>query len=288
MTAADDTVRHAARDQVRGPLLEAVVADLAGETDSLKDMLARLVAADWTAPTPAAGWTIRDQVTHLAFFDDATVLALTDPAGFVAQRSELLALGERFPDAIADRYRTLSGGQCLAWFVRSRAAVLDAYRGADPGVRLPWYGPDMGAASSATGRLMETWAHGQDVADAIGGVRAPTRRLRQIAELGVRTAAFSFELRRLAAPTTPVRVELDAPDGDRWTWGPDQATDLVRGSALDFCLVVTQRRHAADTALQITGPVATKWMSIAQAFAGAASNGRPPGLFPTRPVGDRP
>jgi uncharacterized protein (TIGR03084 family) len=266
-------------------VLETVVADLAGESYELIDTLSRLDSADWSAQTPAQGWTIRDQITHLAFFDDATRLALGDPAAFVEQRAGLLALGDGFPDVVAERFRGLAGEHCLAWFVRARTALLDEYRDADPAVRLPWYGPDMGVASSATGPLMETWAHGQDVVDTIGEVRAPGRRLRHIADLGVRTFAFSFRLRRRAVPETPVRVELDGPGGERWTWGPPESEDRVSGAALDFCLIVTQRRNLADTGLQVTGPVATEWISIAQAFAGVPSDGRPAGMFKKLTVG---
>jgi uncharacterized protein (TIGR03084 family) len=275
-------------DTAKAAVLQTVVADLAAETDSLVTILARLATADWDTPTPAEGWTIRDQVTHLAFFDDATLLAVNDPAAFAAQRAELLALGAGFPDVVAARYRHLAGEQCLAWLSRSRAALLAAYRGVDPDTRLPWYGPDMGPASSATGRLMETWAHAQDVADTTGERREPTKRLRHVADLGVRTFAFCFRLRGRPVPAVPVRVELDAPGGEHWTWGAATAEDRVTGTALDFCLVVTQRRNLADTGLQVTGPAAAEWMTIAQAFAGAPTDGRPPGLFAPQPTGGRP
>jgi len=150
----------------------------------------------------------------------------------------------------------------------------------DPRDRAPWYGPDMSIASMATARLMETWAHGQDVADALGVTREPTKRLRHVAHLGVRTMGFSYLLRDRPVPTEPVRVELEAPDG-LWSWGPDETVNRVTGPALDFCLLVTQRRNLADTRLRVTGPVATEWMSIAQAFAGAAGKGRPAGRFRT-------
>jgi uncharacterized protein (TIGR03084 family) len=142
--------------------------------------------------------------------------------------------------------------------------------------RLPWFGPDMSAMSFATARLMETWAHGQDVADALGVRRVPTARLRHVAEIGIRTRGFVYASRGMAAPDTPVRVDLGTPDGDDvWSWGPAEAPDAVLGSALDFCLVVTQRMHPADTDLTITGPAATAWMGIAQAFAGAPTEQRP-------------
>jgi uncharacterized protein (TIGR03084 family) len=275
-------------DTTKAAVLQTVVADLAGETDSLVTILARLGTADWSAPTPAEGWTIRDQVTHLAFFDDATLLAMNDPSAFAGQRAELLALGAGFPDAVAARYRHLAGEQCLAWFSRSRAALLAAYRGVDPNTRLPWYGPDMGPASSATGRLMETWAHGQDVADTTGERREPAKRLRHVADLGVRTFAFCFRLRGRPVPAVPIRVELDAPGGELWTWGAAAAEDRVTGTALDFCLVVTQRRNVADTSLRVTGSAAAEWIMIAQAFAGAPTDGRPAGLFAAQPAGGRP
>ena len=256
-----------------------VAADLAVETTALAGVLSRLPAAAWEKDTPAGGWTIRDQVTHLAFFDDATRLAVVDPAAFAAQRAELLAFGDRFPDVVAAMYRHLSGHDCLDWFLRSRNAMLAACWAADPAARLPWYGPDMGLASSLTGRLMETWAHGQDILDCLGERREPTARLRHIADLGVRTFAFSFRQRGLAVPGEPVRVELTGPGGQRWAWGPDDAANRVEGGALDFCLVVTQRRNVADTRLRVTGALAAGWMAIAQAFAGRPTDPRPPGSF---------
>jgi uncharacterized protein (TIGR03084 family) len=284
-------------------VLRQVTADLAEETTALAGVLSGLPAATWEKDTPAEGWTIRDQVTHLAFFDDATLLAITEPAAFDTQRAELLAFGDRFPDVIAAQFRHLPGRDCLDWFLRSRETLLAAYQAADPRLRLPWYGPDMGLVSSVTGRLMETWTHGQDILDALGEQREPTARLRHIADLGVRTFAFCFRLRGRPVPNTPLRVELSGPvdsdnpadpsrpgDSDtlgrqRWSWGPDGAANRVEGDAEEFCLVVTQRRNVADTALTVTGPVAAEWMAIAQAFAGAATDTRPPGSFPRKPNG---
>jgi uncharacterized protein (TIGR03084 family) len=133
----------------------------------------------------------------------------------------------------------------------------------------------MSAASSVTARLMETWAHGQDVADTLGVVRRPTLRLRHVAHLGVRTLGWSFRLRGLPVPDVPVRVELTGPDGAPWTWGPDDAADRVTGPAEDFCLLVVQRRHRSETALTASGPVADAWLDLAQAYAGAPGPGRP-------------
>ena len=168
------------------------------------------------------------------------------------------------------------GAQLLDWFEVARADLLNTFRNLDPRARLPWFGPPMSAASSLTARIMETWAHTQDIADALGVTREPTSRLRHVAHIGVGARAFSYAVHGQALPGTPVLVELEGPDGTPWTWGPPGATDRVSGPALDFCLLVTQRRHRDDLALVIEGPAATEWMSIAQAFAGAAGTGRKP------------
>ena len=253
--------------------IAGLTADLAEETEALRALLVDLDDPAWERPTPARGWAIRDQVSHLAYFDDAAVRAATGPDGFQAEVREQLATGFT-PDTVAARYRDLSPERLLSWFDAARSRLLRTFAQLDPGHRVPWYGPAMSAASSVTARLMETWAHGQDVADALGVVRPVTDRLRHVAHLGVRALPFSYALRGRAAPTTPVRVELTAPSGARWTWGPEGVPDVVCGPALDFCLLVTQRRHRDDLDLRISGPVATEWMSIAQAFAGEPGNGR--------------
>jgi uncharacterized protein (TIGR03084 family) len=256
--------------------MSELTRDLVAETADLRVLLAELPDAGWEKATPAEGWAVRDQVSHLAHFDDAAVQSATDPDAFHAELQRILADGGISPDTIAEGYRDMPPARLLDWFDRSRARLLEVFGALEPGLRVPWYGPPMSAASSLTARLMETWAHGQDVADALGARREPTDRLRHVAHIGVRAAPFSYALHQRPAPDTPVRVELDAPSGDRWTWGPEDAVDRVSGPALDFCLLVTQRRHRDDTALRITGPVAEEWMSIAQAFAGEPGRGREP------------
>lgn len=258
------------------PSLDELTADLAEEHADLDRLVADLDEAGWDTPTPAEGWAVRDQVSHLAWFDREAVRAAIDPESFVATLTEALS-DDAYTERAVVEGRVLSGADLLAWWRAARAGLLEALRGVDPSVRVPWYGPPMSAASFATARLMETWAHGQDVADALGVERAATDRLRHVAFLGVRALPNSYRVRDLPVPGAPVRVELAAPSGATWRWGDDEATDVVRGPALDFCLVVTQRRHVDDTELVATGPVATEWLRLAQAFAGPAGPGRPPG-----------
>jgi uncharacterized protein (TIGR03084 family) len=89
---------------------------------------------------------------------------------------------------------------------------------------------------------------------------------------------FSYAIRQQPVPEEPVRVELAAPSGGVWEWGPADADNRVEGPALDFCLAVTQRRHLDETALVCTGDVARTWMGQAQAFAGGPGGVRRPRL----------
>jgi uncharacterized protein (TIGR03084 family) len=254
-----------------------LLADLRAESEETTALLRPLSPEGWDAPTPAVGWTIRDQVTHLAYFDEAATLAVADPERFTSAAAELAAAGADFPDQVAARYAGLPGEEALAWFTSARENMITACAAADPAVRVPWYGPPMSLATSITARLMETWAHTQDIADTLGVVRPATGRLRHIADLGVRTMAFTHVIHGEPVPDEPIAVDLVSPSGAHWTWGPAGAANLVTGSALDFCLVVTQRSHLDDTGLRLTGAAARRWMSIAQAFAGAPGPGRPPG-----------
>jgi len=256
--------------------MTALAADLAAESAVTRALVAGLDEAGWHTPTPAAGWDIADQVSHLAYFDEVTVQSAVRPEEFEAQ---LAAAAEGVdPDAIAARFRDRSGAQLLQWFDTARADLIGTFAGLDPRLRLPWFGPAMSAASSLTARIMETWAHTQDIADALGVTREPTERLRHVAHIGVGARAFSYAVHGQTPPQAPVRVELTPPSGTgpAWIWGPEDAEDRVTGPALDFCLLVTQRRHRDDFALVIDGPAAAEWMAIAQAFAGAAGTGRGP------------
>src|SRR6185437_10964901 len=254
--------------------MNALAADLAAESAVTRALVAGLDEAGWDTPTPAAGWDSGDQLSHLAYFDGVTVKSATDPAGFTA---DLAAAGNTVdPDTIAVRFRDRSGPQLLDWFDTARADLLNPFKNLDPRARLPWFGPPMSAASSLTARIMETWAHTQDIADALGLTREPTDRLRHVAHIGVGARAFSYAVHGKSVPAAEIRVELTGPDGAVWTWGPAEAENRVSGPALDFCLLVTQRRHRNDLSLAIEGPAAIEWMAIAQAFAGAAGTGRPP------------
>ncbi|WP_422772220.1 TIGR03084 family metal-binding protein [Plantactinospora sp. WMMC1484] len=255
--------------------LDNLLTDLDAESAALESMVVDLPETDWARPTPAPGWTVAHQIAHLAWTDHVTTLAATDPDGFVEWLRRATEDPHNFVDQGAKEFLAPVPELLKRWRA-SRAALPRALRDLPPGAKIPWYGTRMSATSTATARIMETWAHGEDVADALGITRTPTARLRHVAHLGARTIGHAFATHGRPVPDTPVRVELTGPDGGLWQFGPPDAADRITGSALDFCLLVTQRRHHTDLDLVSVGPVATEWLGIAQAFAGPPGAGRQP------------
>lgn len=257
--------------------MHAICADLQAEHAALDTLLIGLDEAGWDTPTPAPGWMVRDQISHIGSTDRTATIATAEPQRFY---TEILAQPREYRSvAQLEVGRSMSGVELLAWWRAGRRTMLEVFGRLDAKTRIPWFGPAMSAVSFATARLMETWAHGQDIVDAFGLLRPATERLRHVAYIGVLARPFSYATRGQAAPAEPVYVALQSPSGSSWTWGDATAANRVTGAALDFCLVVTQRRHVADTSLQVVGPAAREWMHMAQAFAGPPGAGRQPGQF---------
>lgn len=269
-------------------VLDDVLADLEAEGKAVEALVTPLDEAGWRTTTPAEGWDVATTISHLLWtdetslkaiagtldpaakgpWDEVVLAALEDPTGFVDTAALALA-GEH------------TGADLLSRWQASRVALDAALRAVPDGQKLMWFGPPMSAASMGTARLMETWAHGLDVADALGvstgstGYGA-TDRIRHVASIGYRTRNYSFVNNGLEAPAEQFRVSLKAPSGEVWEFGPEDAAQSVAGSAYDFCALVTQRLHRADTDLVAHGADADRWLDIAQCFAGPAGGGRPP------------
>jgi uncharacterized protein (TIGR03084 family) len=256
-------------------VLDEVLTDLIVEIGLLDAVLEPLTEDQWRTPTPAIGWDVATQVAHLAWTDHAALAAIADGESWrvilaAAQGSDW------FVDRAALAGAAVPSSRLLESWRRSREALVAALRRVPSGERIGWFGQSMVPSTMATGRFMEIWAHGLDIREAIGVPVELSDRIRHVAYLGVRTRDLAFTIHGLRPPDEEIRVELIAPSGATWSWGPPSAAQRVSGPAGDFCRLVTQRVHRDDTALLVTGSDADQWLAIAQAYAGPPGLGRQP------------
>jgi uncharacterized protein (TIGR03084 family) len=260
--------------------LDTVLADLAGESLQVDQWVAGLPADGWATVTTPEGWTVAHQVAHLHWTDTASLAAVTDPDAFGRLMRSATEDPFGFIDAATDEVAMLPPEELLAAWREGRVDLDAALRSVPDGERIPWFGPPMSPASMATARIMETWAHGHDVAESLDLVVRPTARAKHVCHIGVRARGYAYLVRGEQDPGVDIRVELTGPDGDMWTWGPEDATERVTGSGWDFALLATRRRHLDDTDIRAEGEHAAHWLTIVQAFAGM------PGADPVR-LGER-
>ena len=261
--------------------MKGICPDLELQYQEFDDFVTRLDEKQWCHKTPFFQWTIFDEVAHIAFFDHEALLAIEDPDQFKERAKgvmEVILSNGRWPDYMNPLLGPEKPAELLLLWRDIRNRLIRRLNDMYSKDRLPWYGPDMGARSFATARLMEVWAHSQDVFDTLRIKRVNGDRLLHIAHIGVNTFGWSFVSRQLTPPDIKPRVELTGPGGDKWEWGEAHASERVWGSAEEFCLVVTQRRNLADTGLKWKGKNVGKWLTIAQAFAGVAQDPPAPGV----------
>lgn len=254
--------------------------DFRAEADALHAVLGKLAEADWDRATTFKSWTINDVIQHLHWGDLMAASSVAGPEHFARFRADMTALRDRGMNNVAATRVMLEGLTGAALGARWHATMVDLcdqLTAMPPDTRLKWAGPDMGVRMFTTARQMETWAHGQEIYDLMGVAREPTQRLRNIAEIGVRTYGWTFVNRGMELPGPAPSVTLDGPDGEIWQWHDRTPDNCITGSAVEFCQVVTQVRNIADTSLQVTGSAATEWMRIAQCFAGPPETPPTPG-----------
>ncbi len=258
----------------------AEAQDFLDESMALHQLVSPLSEADFQQPTQFKEWTVNHVMQHLHFFNIVADLSLSDGAAAMRLYDRLRGLRDAGTPNVEATDQLLEGlrGQALLAAWRDFAVKLAArYGAADPKQRVKWAGPDMSARSLISARLMETWAHGQEIYDLLGVQRKNTDRIKSIAVMGVNTYGWTFHNRGETPPQPKPYLCLTAPSGAQWSWNEPSASERIEGTAEDFCQVVTQVRNVADTGLVVTGPAATAWMAVAQCFAGPVRTPPAPG-----------
>ena len=250
------------------------------ECVALHELLSGAPDLDYGRATQFKDWSFDDVLRHLHLFNVAADTSLDDEAGFDALMGDFMRVAREAGSARVAEAQLVGGlsGTALldAWIERAHT-MADRFAAADPKRRLKWVGPSMSARSSITARLMETWAHGQELYDELGVERVNTDGIHNIVVLGVNTFGWTFANRKLDVPGELPHLRLTAPSGAIWEWGEPSESERIEGAAEHFCQVVTQVRNVADVELRVTGETATRWMALAQCFAGPPNDPPAPG-----------
>jgi len=239
------------------------ISDLLEECENLYAFLKEQDQSIWSKVTLFKSWSINAVIQHLYFLDQVALVSLNNP--------------NNFGPALSDYSKTkqsalLVGAELLESWANNFRLMCTQLKQEDPQKRLPWFGPSMSVKTMATARQMETWAHGQEIYDLLRVERTHEDRIKNICVLGIKTFSWSFINRKLAVPDVKPYIILESPSGEIWTWHEESNNDYIKGSAIDFCHVVTQGRNIADTQMSLGGEAAKAWMDIAQCFAGKAEN----------------
>jgi enediyne biosynthesis protein E11 len=256
---------------------ENVISDLAAEGHQVDRLISGLSVGQWRLPTPAPGWTVAHQVAHLASIFSLAAMAVANPAAFRRLTEQLSDDFDANVAAALAGYLADPPDVLLARWRAERAAAEEALTTFPPSEMVPWLVRPLPPAVLAAAGMMELFGHGQDIADALGVQLQRTDRIRRLAEFAVRTWDFGYLARGLTPPAVQFRYELTGPSGAVWEFGPADAEQRISGLAVDFCLLVTRRRHRDDLALTAAGPDADHWLDIAQAYRGSPGAGRKPG-----------
>jgi uncharacterized protein (TIGR03084 family) len=249
--------------------VDEILVDLAAQHEELDHLLAGLEESDWARPSACAGWSVADVVVHLTQSDDGAVASVEGrlPEGGLGMErqgpadvdtwAEQMVVGERgtHPAEVLGRWRTTT------------AALRAALDGCDLSARVPWVTGRLSARTLATTRLAECWIHTGDIGAAFGGERSTSPGLRHIARLAWRTLPYAFASAG-REPAGPVAFELRGPDGERWDLvPPEEPRTVIRGDALELCLVAARRVDPAATDLRATGPDATAVLELVRTYA---------------------
>ncbi len=242
---------------------------------------AGLDEAQWGLATASPGWTVRDQVSHLWFFDQRALMA-TDRSGRVLRRCRSGSWrrvvprhrshpAERSPGPnMLERVARRSGAAASMPHVASMPSTAGAVVRPGDGCSFVHHGAADGDVGARPGRVDASWCRASS--RRIGSATSPT------SACAPGRSAMRSDRCRCPKPTSTSRSRT--PSGETRHLGLAGGDRL--GAWPDARLLPC--RHAASPSRptrrsRSTAAAAEEWMSIAQAFAGDPGPGRQPGQF---------
>lgn len=243
-------------------IVREILSDLVAEQQFLDQFLQRIALKDWDKKTRSVGWTVRDTISHLA--DSEELAAAIIAGGADLSRYQSTPNLDNLRQEAVERGRKMRPQDVIEWWRGGRAKVVEPLSHMDPHTRVEWIVGSLSARTLATTRLMETWAHGLDIYEALGAEVEDTPRIRHICWLGWKSLPYSFKL--AGKDFAPVRIEIIGPGYAKWVYGPDDAENLIKGSASDWARLVVRRTTVAETRLKVSGEAAEVAVEVVRAY----------------------
>ncbi|MDJ0925624.1 MAG: DinB family protein [Acidimicrobiia bacterium] len=254
--------------------MREILSDLVAEQQALDQFLQRISERQWNLPTSAPGWSIKDTVSHLAYTERFAARAIEE-GPTVIKKARITDIDEWTALGVTEG-RGMRYQQVIEWWRNSRADVVDALSRMDGTDRVAWIAGDMSARAFGTLRLMETWAHGLDIKDAMDGLLtfdeeeddplADTSRIRHVAWLAHRMLPYAFSEAGEEFPETGIRLELMGPSYARWVYGPEDSEDVIKGIAGEWCRIAVHRLDYGATSLKAEGANAETALKVVRTY----------------------
>ncbi|MBA2323586.1 MAG: maleylpyruvate isomerase family mycothiol-dependent enzyme [Pseudonocardiales bacterium] len=240
--------------------------DLEVELSRIDGILSNLSPEQWDSPSAASGWSVADVVVHLAQTEEFVLGSLRG-----TDRTEWFGDAVGGVDAVMSELvtceRDTTHAVVMARWRAAWTASVAALRAADPAQRLPWVTEPLRAASLATTRLAEHWAHTLDITTPLGLAYEDTDRLRHVAWLAHRTLPYAFTVALPGSPVPTVYAELTAPSGATWRYGSPNADVVITGPGAGWCRLGAQRTTPEESGLTARGDRADEVLQVVRNYA---------------------
>ena len=239
---------------------------LESQQDRLDRILQGLDEDQWNAPSACPGWTVRDVVLHLAQTEEGVAATLEGSLPPFPVTEGATTIDEVVENWVSSQRGAASGEVHDRWNAARRKA-LEGLKSADPEQPVAWAAAPLKPRTLATTRLSEHWIHTLDITDPLGIDDPDGDDLKNIAWLAFKTLGYAYSREGRGEPPT-VRLELDAPDGEKWVFGAEDAEVVIAGPAGEFCRIAA-RRLSPDKAekLTATGDRAGEVLELVRTYA---------------------
>ena len=170
---------------------------------------------------------------------------------------------EKFEKEAIAKGKDMRPQDVIEWWRISRASVIETLAKCSPGKKLTWWKNEIDCRTFAVTKLAETWAHSLDVYESMNKDYEDTVRIEHVALYGWLNAEHATKLNK--SKFEDLRIELIGPEYKAWQFGDENAENSIKGSASDWCRVVTGRTSKGfKPTLSTEGVFAPKFLKFNQ------------------------